>query len=641
MKYVFFLFLFLSAGLQANSRTTLDSLRKELAKGENVSLLLKLSEYQKQTDKNEALNYAFRAKDLATETGDNEGVNAALVVIAVCYFEMDSLTQSIAFWKKSIDFAQKTANDKRLIESKKALADISFRENNYRQALKAYLDILAMKELNDFPEKKAVLKMELGACYLRLGNYEAALENLFQAKNELNDTSMYYGKTLNRIAVVYYQKGDYEKSIEYLIETAGVYEKTGFQMGIATVNNNIGAIYYKLNNLDKALEYYEYAKKKYLSVKNYKRSLSVTNNIARLYREKGDLHKAKQYFLDIIKISDSIRDERQLAITLNNLGLIYSETGQPDSALMAANKALAYYKERGSVEGQMNVYRTFAEIYKRTGDFTKEEDYLNKALELALALQMKDQIKIIYSDLAEVNYKLGKFRKAYQNQKLFNIYKDSVFNENSSKRMAELQTKYETAKKEKENLKLRSKNELQKLIIEKKNTIIWAFSIGGSMVMLLLVLLFLEYRKKNKAYQVLVRQNKDIARKELLDKEEEVAAGDEQSKDLIDRFDRYIEEEKPYLQSDFSMDDLCRILQTNRSYMSKAINTSKGKSFPDFLNELRVQEARRLLVDEKYKHITMEGIAHMSGFASRSSFYNNFKKCLGITPSYFRKSAQT
>ena len=635
--------------LLANIESVLDSLQKELAKSEKVSLLLELTKHQKETDKNKALSFALQANDLAIEVGDKEGENDALIAIATCYFEMDSLAQAKVFFNKSLIFAEKTGNDKQYIESKQALANILFENSNYQQALDSYLDILAMKELNDFPEKKAVLKMEIGACYLRLGNFDLALENLFQAKEELNDTSMYYGKTLNRIAVVYYQKGDYEKSIEFFIETIDVYEKIGFQSGIATINNNIGALYHKLNKIDEALEHFKYAKKKYLSVKNYKQSMSVMNNISKIYEKKGELIKAKQCFIEIIYICDSTLNELQSAIAHDNLGLIYSKMGQMDSALIVVEKALEYYKRKGLKSKQMISYRSLAEIYKNHGKLTKEEEYLNKALVLALELKMKDQIKKIYSDLAEVYFKLGKLRKAYQNQKLFNTYKDSIFNEKNSKQIADLQTKYETTKKEKENLKLRSENELQKHSIEKKNTFIKTFLIGGFIVMFLLILLFLEYRKKDKAYQVLVKQNMKIAQKELADKKNPEESDiinpqeieeQESNKNLIDKLNQYIEEEKPYLQSDFSMDELCQVLQSNRSYISRAINTSKGKSFTDFLNELRVQEARRLLVDAKYKHITMEGIAQMSGFASRSSFYNNFNKCLGITPSYFRKSTK-
>ena len=171
MKYFFYFFILFPVVLLAKVDSVLDSLQKELAKSEKVSVLLELSKYQKETDKNKALNYALQAKDLAMKVGDSEGENDAMIAIATRYFEMDSLAQSIAFWKKSIAFAQKTGNDKRLIESKKALGDISFRENNYRQALKTYLDILAMKELNDFPEKKSRSKNGVGCLLSTLGKF--------------------------------------------------------------------------------------------------------------------------------------------------------------------------------------------------------------------------------------------------------------------------------------------------------------------------------------------------------------------------------------------------------------------------------------------------------------------------------------
>ena len=66
-----------------------------------------------------------------------------------------------------------------------------------------------------------------------------------------------------------------------------------------------------------------------------------------------------------------------------------------------------------------------------------------------------------------------------------------------------------------------------------------------------------------------------------------------------------------------------------------------GKSFPDFINQYRIEEAKKRLLDPAKKHYTVLAIAEEVGFNSKSSFNNVFKKHVKMTPSEFRKSFET
>ncbi len=168
-----------------------------------------------------------------------------------------------------------------------------------------------------------------------------------------------------------------------------------------------------------------------------------------------------------------------------------------------------------------------------------------------------------------------------------------------------------------------------------------------------MALILRQYLKKNRAYKALVRQNVELAKidlqkqavdpavqniNELSPCAEKMTAADTEENDLVESLLKYFREEKPYLHSKLSMDDLSKALNTNRSYLSKAINDCLNKNFYELLNEYRIKEARLLLIDHTYDHISIEGIGQMVGFASRSSFYNCFNKSYGISPSYFRNS---
>ncbi len=72
--------------------------------------------------------------------------------------------------------------------------------------------------------------------------------------------------------------------------------------------------------------------------------------------------------------------------------------------------------------------------------------------------------------------------------------------------------------------------------------------------------------------------------------------------------------------------------------MSWLINTHSQKNFNRFVNEFRIEEAKRLLSDPEFDNLNFSGIAEEIGFNSRSSFFTNFKIIEGITPLEFKKS---
>jgi len=74
-------------------------------------------------------------------------------------------------------------------------------------------------------------------------------------------------------------------------------------------------------------------------------------------------------------------------------------------------------------------------------------------------------------------------------------------------------------------------------------------------------------------------------------------------------------------------------------HLSQTINEQLNQTFSEFINIYRVEEAKRLLLDTRKKHISILAIAEEVGFNSKSSFNAVFKKYANITPSEFRKAA--
>lgn len=95
----------------------------------------------------------------------------------------------------------------------------------------------------------------------------------------------------------------------------------------------------------------------------------------------------------------------------------------------------------------------------------------------------------------------------------------------------------------------------------------------------------------------------------------------------------HMETARPYLAPELTLGELAAQLHTNTSWLSKVINSGCGQSFNDFINEYRVREAERRLLDPTFQHYTLLAVALEAGFNSKSTFNRVFKKLRGITPS--------
>ncbi|MEX0312664.1 MAG: helix-turn-helix domain-containing protein [Allomuricauda sp.] len=98
-----------------------------------------------------------------------------------------------------------------------------------------------------------------------------------------------------------------------------------------------------------------------------------------------------------------------------------------------------------------------------------------------------------------------------------------------------------------------------------------------------------------------------------------------------------LDKEKLYLNSNLTLDILAKKVGASRHELSNAFNNSLKRSFPELLNEIRIDHCKNILIQDKTKTMSIEAIAYESGFNSLSTFYKNFKKNTGITPAEFRE----
>ena len=112
----------------------------------------------------------------------------------------------------------------------------------------------------------------------------------------------------------------------------------------------------------------------------------------------------------------------------------------------------------------------------------------------------------------------------------------------------------------------------------------------------------------------------------------------EESTEMLNAIESKMIEEKFYLNENFSSQDVLVHFEITRNKLDELLTHIKGLSFADWLNTLRIEYAKNLLLT--HNKYTIDAISSMSGYSSRSAFYAAFKKVTNITPTEFIRQAK-
>lgn len=105
--------------------------------------------------------------------------------------------------------------------------------------------------------------------------------------------------------------------------------------------------------------------------------------------------------------------------------------------------------------------------------------------------------------------------------------------------------------------------------------------------------------------------------------------------ELVDKINTYLIEEEPYINPDFTINELSASLKVPVHHVSYCLNTLMNVKFTSLRTQLRIQYATKLLDSGQADELSMDGIGKKSGFSTRSNFYNAFKTETGMTPSEY------
>ena len=496
-----------------------------------------------------------------------------------------------------------------------------------------------------------------GQARIMLGKTQEGLQDLLGAKRlaeiQHNDSalcSVYNGLGLYEQNVTC----DYYRSLNYYREGCDIAERCGHRLLYCLLVANIAEVL-TLRNEEAGLEY---AEKCYLLGRQnndpyliYCGAISMARNLC-LNRK---MEEAWRYTREADRLSKRY-DFKNRSDIYNTYGEIALEAGDYMKAGLYYEQAI---REHGFSQAAY-VVSTYVGYGRALIAQKKYKSALEK-LQIGKEISEKNITSLfrreVYLLLSACYDRLGEPKEALEYYKKYTAESFRLYNEDKERTEKELMVRYETEKRNKE---LAQKN----MLLQKEQNRVMAL-VGITFVVLIVVLLFyINYRRKNRLYKQIVRESVDWLAKErqfskrIAEQEKQLQeligkagavdggrySGSSLNKDsqqeLFGRLERLMQNDQVYKNSLFTREKMAELLGTNRTYLSQTINEQTGLTFTHYMNKYRIEEARRILADPQ-DDTPIKAIAADLGFSSGTNFYTLFKTVVQMSPDQYRKHARS
>lgn len=395
-------------------------------------------------------------------------------------FWWQTLSKTITLWWCALIVAEwNTAAEASPLDSLRRVIARKAHDTNTVKALNAY----AMQIHETFPDSTRLLAQQA-----------------FQLSESLNYAA---GKamSLNYIGVSHYIQNNYEKALESYLQALCAHEQADNMTGVAAVLNNVGMVYRDMKNFTTALTHYFRARHLNDSLGNTLFLSRNLNNIGIAYEELGMLDSALWYHNHSLRLKQHLKEASGIATSLRNIGKVQLRLGRLNEALVELRRSLA--TEGASKQTRAQALLDVSEVYARQQQTEQAQDYAERALRLAQEMRSALLQQQAHEALSRHAKALGNPDNALYHYQTAVSIRDSLFNEQSSRRLAAVQTNYEL-ERQRSQIELLTKDKALEANV--KNSLI----IVSLLLAVLLTLAAVAYRSKRKSEQQLRATNEDL-----------------------------------------------------------------------------------------------------------------------------------
>ncbi|HLP10425.1 MAG TPA: tetratricopeptide repeat protein [Flavobacteriales bacterium] len=312
-----------------------------------------------------------------------------------------------------------------------------------------------------------------------------------------------YTRALTNTGIAYYFMGKYAKALEQYIKAAKLLDGTPYLKRQGALYNNIALIYLDLEKFVEAEAYFMKSLGIDEKLGDKKGMGDSYNNMGTMYKDQKKYYKATELYEKSMQCRKEANDIAGMSSTLTNLGVANMHLKNYDQAIDQLKQALTICIQYNDVMGISLVNNDIGDVYYYQRKYREAIPYYKLSLDSSVKNNLQTYMSYSYQSLALSYAKTNAFQQAYHYHVLYSAIKDSLFNTENSKQLAEMQTKYETEKIEKEAMRSKAESEKEQTM---KNIFI-----GGFAVMVVLAFLILRsYIAKRKSNRIILVQKHEM-----------------------------------------------------------------------------------------------------------------------------------
>lgn len=457
-----------------------------------VKTLYFLSEELEEIDPSKAINYADQGLSLAKSIGFEKGISICLNTLGNANSTKGEYTKALEYYRERCIIAEKMKDSDATASAFDNMSSTLMHFGKSDSAL--LLRNMAQKIYTSLNQESDVANgyIWIGNIYNSAGKYPTALKNYLDALRiyEKTKDTLNSAYALINISSVYRTMKLFDLAKLNAFSAKEIFAKSEKTKGVGVCLYRLSLIYNEQQNIDSSTFYLLEAKKMFSNIDDkYFLNLTYTQ-LGDNYRQRKDYDKALLYLNSALTAAEEMNEKTSIAYALEDIGAVYYEKTNYSKALAYSKKAEILYKEVDATDNQRNLAKQFIEIYSR----------MNKP----------DSVLAYFE--------------------LFQRLSDTIQNEQNRKAISELQIKYETEKKEKENTKLKLENQAKENDITKQRNL-KLISIGTVLILILIISLLIRNRRiKSRANNLalqseLLKQRNDIRQRISNDLHDEIGSG--------------------------------------------------------------------------------------------------------------------
>ncbi|HJW73224.1 MAG TPA: adenylate/guanylate cyclase domain-containing protein [Geothrix sp.] len=417
----------------------------------------------------QALPLFLEAAKLYEEDGNLLKAGRSIANMGHVHAAQSRNAEALACYERATVLGLKAQDPGGVATAKDGMGNVLQAQGRYQEAIQAYRESMVWAAKAGDEQSRAITLNNLANCQLEGGDPQGALRGYLAAAEAFEKLKLpvYQALAYTNIAPILMDQGMPDQGRMYLERALEVQRKAGNRPGEGTTLLNLGVMLHDSGKLRESVATYEAARRIFQELTDQKNEALALHNLGRSYTEQGAFDQGIRALREALRLRESVEDERGAISSRLGLGEALTGAGRQAEALPMLNAALKRATELKVPELEVEGHRILALAYKAGGRWREAAEHLTRHVDLmATLVSSRSQTKV-----------------------------------------AEMQTRFETERKEREILVLQKDKEIQDLRLHRqallRNTLLGAVLLLGALSLAVAS----RYRLKKRSEAVLREKN--------------------------------------------------------------------------------------------------------------------------------------